>query len=77
MPQKLTSFKPFQYFSLNATNLQVETSLLAALSSLYYLDRHEPLRFTLQYDETRKTYGYGIGEFKAIYSAYKKQRGAV
>jgi hypothetical protein len=50
--------------------------LLTVLSSLYYLDRHEPLSFALQYPQTRKALGYGIGEFKAIYKAYAKQRGA-
>lgn len=66
MHQNLTSFNPSQYFSL-----------LSALSTLYYLDRHEPLNFALQYPQTRKALGYGIGEFKAIYAAYVKQRGAV
>lgn len=51
--------------------------LLTALSTLYYLDRHELLNFAIQYSETRKALGFGIGEFKAIYRAYVKQRGAV
>ncbi len=66
MPQNLTGFNPSQYFSV-----------FSALSTLYYLDRHEPLTFALQYPQTRKALGYGIGEFKAIYAAYKLQRGAV
>jgi hypothetical protein len=64
MPQNLTGCNP----SLNF-------SLLSALSTLYYLDRHEPLSFALQYPQTRKALGYGIGEFKKIYTAYVKQRG--
>ncbi len=66
MHQNLTGFNPSQYFSL-----------FSALSTLYYLDRHEPLSFALQYPKTRKALGYGIGEFKAIYAAYLKQRGAM
>ncbi len=77
MPQKLTGFKPSLHFSLNLANLKAETSLLSALSHLYYLDRHEPLNFASQYSGTRKALGYVIGEFKAIYTAYVKQRGAV
>jgi|694.fasta_scaffold21280_16 hypothetical protein len=76
MPQKLKCFKPSKHFSLNLANLKAETSLLSALSHLYYLDRHEPLNFAIQYSETRKALGFGIGEFKKIYAAYVKQRGA-
>jgi hypothetical protein len=74
--QNLTGDKPSLHFSLNLANLKAETSLLSALSHLYYLDRHEPLNFAIQYSETRKELGFGIGEFKAIYTAYLKQRGA-
>jgi hypothetical protein len=74
MRQNLSSDKQPTYFSLNLANLKAETCLLSALSHLYYLDRHEPLNFTIQYAETRKALGYGIGEFKAIYTAYLKQR---
>lgn len=63
--------------SIKSHNSQDKTKLLTALSSLYYLQRHEPLTFALQYPQTRKALGYGIGEFKAIYAAYVKQRGAV
>ena len=65
MHQNLAGFNP----SLNFT-------LLSALSTLYYLDRHEPFFFTLEYPRIRKALGYGICEFKAIYKAYVKQRGA-
>lgn len=75
MPQKLAGFNPSKHLSLNSTNLKAETSLLSALSHLYYLDRHEPLSFAIQYSETRKALGYGISAFKAIYKAYVKQRG--
>jgi hypothetical protein len=63
MHQNLAGFNPFLNFSL-----------FSALSTLYYLDRHEPLSFAIQYPQTRKALGYGIGEFKAIYTAYVKQR---
>ena len=74
--QNLAADKPSKHFSLNLANLKAETSLLSALSHLYYLDRHEPLTFAIQYSETRKALGFGIGEFKKIYAAYLKQRGA-
>jgi len=74
--QNSTGCNPSTYFSLNPTNLKAENSLLSALSHLYYLDRHEPLSFAIQYPQTRKALGFGIGEFKAIYKAYVKQRGA-
>ena len=63
--------------NLAGCNPSLNFSLLSALSTLYYLDRHEPLSFALQYPQTRKALGFGIGEFKAIYKAYVKQRGAV
>jgi len=62
--QNSTGCNPSTYFSL-----------LSALSTLYYLDRHEPLSFAIQYPQTRKALGFGIGEFKSIYKAYVKQRG--
>ena len=65
MRQKLTGCNPSLY-----------SSLLSSLSQLYYLQRFEPFFFTLEYPKTRKALGYGIGEFKAIYKAYVKQRGA-
>ena len=64
MHQNLAGFNPFLNFSL-----------FSALSTLYYLDRHEPLNFAIQFEETRKALGYGIGAFKKIYRAYLKQRG--
>lgn len=76
MRQNLSSDKQSTYFSLNLANLKAETCLLSALSHLYYLDRHEPLSFALQYPQTRKALGFGIGEFKKIYTAYVKQREA-
>jgi hypothetical protein len=63
--------------NLTGRNPSLYSTLLSALSTLYYLDRHEPIFFTVEYSQTRKALGYGIGEFKAIYTAYVKQRGAV
>ena len=60
--------------NLAGCNPSLNFSLLSALSTLYYLDRHEPLSFAIQYPQTRKALGYGIGEFKAIYTAYVKKR---
>jgi len=70
MPEKLNLGK-------RRSNPSINFTLLSALSTLYYLDRHEPLSFALQYPQIRKALGYGIGEFKGIYKAYKLQRGAV
>lgn len=64
MRQKLTGCNPSPY-----------SSLLSTLSQLYYLQRFEPFFFSLEYPRIRKALGYGIGEFKAIYKAYLKQRG--
>ena len=60
---------------MNINNFSTK-QLLTVLSTLYYLDRHEPLNFAIQFEETRKALGYGIGAFKKIYRAYKLQRGA-
>ena len=63
--------------NLAGCNPSLHCNLLSLLSQLYYLQRFEPLSFALKYPEIRKALGYGIGEFKAIYKAYLKQRGAV
>ena len=75
--QNLAADKPSKHFSLNLANLKAETSLLSALSHIYYLDRHKPFNFAIQYSETLKTLGYCIGELKKIYTDYVKQRGEV
>ena len=54
-----------------------KTKFFSAPASFYWLQRSEPLSFTLQYPEIRKALKYGISEFKTIYTAYKKQWGAV
>ena len=61
--------------NLTGCNPSLYSSLLPSLSQLYYLQRFEPFFFTVEYSQTRKALGYGIGEFKAIYAAYLKQRG--
>jgi hypothetical protein len=84
MTEKNTCCKSFTLscslnFSTDAHAVSVKAyqNLLTALSNLYWLQRHEPLNVNLQYPETRKAFKYGIGEFRSIYTAYKKQRGAV
>jgi hypothetical protein len=62
--------------NLAGCNPSLYSSLLSTLSQLYYLQRFEPFFFTLEYPRIRKALGYGIAEFKAIYTAYVKQRGA-
>jgi hypothetical protein len=79
MPQNLADFNPSSYFTISNSKShksQYEICLLTALSSLYYLDRHEPFNFAIQYSETSKALGYGIGELKKIHAAYKLRRGA-
>lgn len=75
MPQKLTDFNPSLHFTRKEL-IDFNLSLLSNLSYLFYLQCHEPLNFAIQYPQIRKALGYGIGEFKAIYAAYVKQRGA-
>ena len=57
----------------NAKNVK----LLTDLNLLQYLERTEPLNFAIAYASTRKALKLTLTEFKAIYTAYKKQRGAV
>jgi hypothetical protein len=63
--------------SIKPRNLHGLTVLLNELSLLFYLERTEPLNFAIAYASTRKALKLTLTEFKAIYTAYKKQRGAV
>jgi len=63
--------------SIKVRNLHGLTVLLSELSLLYFLERTEPLNFAIAYASTRKALKPTLTEFKAIYTAYKKQRGAV
>jgi hypothetical protein len=63
--------------SIKPRNLHVLSVLLNELSFLYFLERTEPLNFAIAYASTRKALKLTLTEFKAIYTAYKKQRGAV
>ena len=63
--------------SIKVRNLHGLTVLLSELSLLFYLERTEPLNFAIAYSTTRKALKLTLTEFKAIYIAYKKQRGAV
>jgi|GEM_PF-3027275 len=69
MQQESTVDKAFFVSSVNSSRkCEFKTKLLP--------DRHEPPNFTLQYAEILKALGFGVG-FKAIYTAYVKQREAV
>ena len=75
MRQNLTGCNP----SPNSTRkrlIDCNLSLLSDLSYLFYLQRHEPLSFAIAYERVRKAQRLTISEFKAIYKAYLKQRGA-
>ena len=81
MPQNFASCKESCNSLSNFTTetplkCEIDTKVFGDHASHTYRDRHEPLSFTLQYAETRKALGYGIGGFNAIYSAYVKQGGA-
>ncbi len=52
-------------------------SLLIYLSDLLYLEKHEPLNFALAKVKLRKALKLTLTEFRAIYNAYKLQRGGV
>ena len=52
-------------------------SLLIYLSDLLYLEQTEPFTFALAKVKLRKALRLTLTEFRAIYTAYKLQRGAV
>lgn len=60
--------------SLHIDNHQ---SLLIYLSDLVYLEKNEPFNFALAKVKLRKALKLTLTEFRAIYTAYKVQRGAV
>ena len=60
--------------SLHIDNHQ---SLLIYLSDLLYLEKHEPFTFALARVKLRKALKLTLTEFRAIYTAYKQERGAV
>jgi len=63
--------------NIKTRNLHGLTVLLSKLSFLYFLERTEPLNSAIAYASTRKALKLTLTEFKAIYTAYNKQRGAV
>lgn len=81
MPQNFASCKESRNSSSNFTTetlfkCEIDTKLFSDHSSHTYRDRHDPLSSAIQYSETHKALGYGIGKFKKIYTAYVKQGGA-
>ena len=52
-------------------------SLLIHLSDLLYLEKNEPFTFALAKVKLRKQLKLTLTEFRAIFAAYKIQRGAV
>ena len=58
-------------------NIDNHQSLLIHLSDLLYLEKHEPLNFALAKVKLRKALKLTLTEFRAIYTAFKKQKGAV
>ena len=65
--------------SLNYTRITIDNhqSLLIYLSDLLYLEKNEPFTFALAKVKLRKALKLTLTEFRAIYKAYKVQRGAV
>ena len=65
--------------SLNYTRITIDNhqSLLIYLSDLLYLEKNEPFTFALAKVKLRKALKLTLTEFRAIYSAYKLQRGGV
>ena len=65
--------------SLHYTKITIDNhqSLLIYLSDLVYLEKHEPFTFALAKVKLRKALKLTLTEFRAIYKAYKLQRGGV
>ena len=51
-------------------------SLLIYLSDLLYLEKHEPFTFALAKAKLRKALRLTLTEFRAVFLAYKQERGA-
>ena len=54
-----------------------DKSLLIHLSDLFYLEKNEPFNFALAKVKLRKQLKLTLTEFRAVYTAYKLQRGVV
>jgi hypothetical protein len=52
-----------------------DKSLLIYLSDLFYLEKNEPFTFALAKVKLRKALKLTLTEFRAIYLAYKQERG--
>ncbi len=59
----------------NQILIDFSLSFLSDLSYLFYLQRHEPLSYAIAYERVRKAQKLTISAFKAIYKAYKLERG--
>jgi hypothetical protein len=79
MPQKFAVDKSFFVSSLHFTRINIDNdqSLLIYLSDLLYLEKNEPFNFALAKVRLRKALKLTLTEFRAIYNAYKLQRGGV
>lgn len=79
MPQKSTVDKTFFVPSSNFTRKKRDIDnhryILLELSDLLYLEKHEPFNFALAKVRVRKALKLTLTEFRAIYTAYKLQRG--
>ena len=51
--------------------------VLTELSDLLYLEKNEPFNFALAKVKLRKQLKLTLTEFRAVYTAYKLQRGVV
>jgi hypothetical protein len=79
MPQKFADDKKSFASSLHFTRTSIDNhqSLLIYLSDLLYLEKNEPFNFALARVKLRKALKLTLTEFRAIYTAYKQERGAM
>ena len=66
-----------EYYTSKSPHIDIYRYILSELSYLLYLENHEPLNFALAKVKLRKSLKLTITEFRAIYNAYKLQRGGV
>ena len=81
MPQKFadgkkTFFVSSLHFTTTTAHIDNRLYILTELSNLLYLEQHEPFNFALAKVKLRKALKLTLTEFRAIFTAYKAQRGA-
>ena len=82
MPQKFadskkTFFASSLHFTTTTAHIDNRLYILTELSDLLYLEKHEPFTFALAKVKLRKQLKLTLTEFRAVYTAYKLQRGVV